>query len=422
MNMKARRSGSFRLSSLGCLVAGLSIHPAALAAWDFVPDLGLDARVDENIRMQDDAVADLRDPSPSTALDAGVAMTGYNERGFVTFEPRLYATSFSDELDSELDATNVFLYGNGEYNWVKAGTGFEVYYARESILYSELVEEVDADGDPDTENPDPIDTGRTAFINQDRKRLFLRPFLDFQVSELNTLKLQLIENNVDYSGLEFESRTGYVDRRFSAGIIRNANERNQVSATVWFENYEADANQNDQDTVRIEGAFARPLSPLWTFTLKTGVLRTDFSFVDNNQMVDNASTDYTFGVGLSKRSERSSVNLALTRDAYPTATGFSVIRDEAYLYFLRDLTTRVVMSTGFRLAQTRSLDDVDAEDDRDYAVVELSFEWVMRQALSLRGGISYAANEFVNEPIGKTDGSGVFIGIVYRGVSRRAGP
>lgn len=408
-----------RVKIIGYALAGLCVQSQAWAAWEIVPNLAMGAYATDNARLEtDDDLANLNGTSANVSTQASVTLTTFSERGFLSFEPTLSNSTYADDIDDELETTDVYFAGSGAYNWLSVGTGFVTDYSRESILTAELLE-VEPDDDPDVEDPDPTDTGRLSFINQDRERLMLRPFVDFKVSERNTLRLQGTRTEVSYSGSDLSSRTGYDNTRLSAGIIRNANLRNQLSATLSVDNYQANANQNDQDTVRIEGAFTRPVTQLWTLNLAAGVLRSDFSFVDSSRLVDNASTDFTLRLGMRKRAERSSINFDLTRDAYPNSSGFSIIRSEFRSYFARDMSPRLAMNIGVRLSQSESLDDVNSEDDRDYKRGELNFTWAIKPVLYLVAGYAYTAQEFTSEDVGPAASHGIYIGLGYQGMSRR---
>jgi hypothetical protein len=54
------------------------------------------------------------------------------------------------------------------------------------------------------------------------------------------------------------------------------------------ESFKTDQDLNNTDTVTIEGAFARPVTELWTFNFAAGVLRSEFEFLGNNQQQSRA--------------------------------------------------------------------------------------------------------------------------------------
>jgi hypothetical protein len=184
------------------------------------------------------------------------------------------------------------------------------------------------------------------------------------------------------------------------------------------ESYEADVNQNVTDTVRIEATFTRPVTELWTFSLAAGVLRSDFEFVDDNQQLTDSTTDYTMRVLRKRTSAEDEINLS--RNVYPSSSGFSSVRREVVMYFDHALTQRLNARVGIRLNETTSLGDVSQQNDRDYARAEVGFQWALKPVLFLDAGYNYTAQEFTNSLLGeKTDSQAIFIGLRYRGLSRR---
>jgi opacity protein-like surface antigen len=243
----------------------------------------------------------------------------------------------------------------------------------------------------------------------------------FRVSERNSLRLDATKDHITYSGGNLPFRTGYNDTRASLGIDRNVDERNVVSAIMSAERYEADVNQNKTDTVTIEGAFTRPVTELWTLSLAAGVLRSDYTVLDNNQQLTNrATTDYTMRLGFRKRAERSRINLDFTRDIYPSTSGYSSLRREVLLYYDRDLRQRLRASFGIRVNKTEALGNVNVADNRDYDRMEIGFEWAISPVMFLDAGYSYTAQDFTEDIFrNKSDSNALYIGVAYRGKSKR---
>jgi len=406
-------------STYGLLFAGILSQAPAHAAWELVPQLEINAQTEENPRLNPDTLLTDTSAASSAALWAGVNLTTRHERSFLTFEPTVVSYQYFDPNDSELESDDWFLNGSGDYRWQTVSAGFRSNYARERLLNSEIVS-VDPDGNPDTDGPDAADSGRLAFIGGQRERFWFNPYLNFNVSERNSLRLEAVKDHIVFTEGDLAFRTGYDDTRVSLGIHRNVDERNVVSATMSVENYEADETQNNTDTVSIEGAFARPVTELWTFNLAAGVLRSDFEFVDNNsRLVARATTDYTMRVGLRKRAQRARINMDLSRQVYPSTTGFSSVRREFIVYYDRDLTQRLGASLGIRLNQTESLGAVNIQDNRDYARAELDFEWAIKPVLFLRAGYSFTAQDFTQDLIqDKSNSNSIYVGISYRGLPK----
>jgi hypothetical protein len=404
----------------GVLFIGLLCPAPARAAWDVVPAAGLSAETEENPLLNPDILRTNMSTATSLVMGAGATIANFNERGFLSVEPSVVVYRYSDSTYSSLDGNDSFFRASGEYRWQTVSAGFNSNYSRERLLSSELVD-VDPDGDPDTDDPDTGDTGRLVFIDEHRERFYANPYVRFRVSERNSLQFDVTTYDVAYSGGDLAFRTGYENTRFSAGIYRNPDERNLVSAVMSVETYQADGTRNTTDTVTIEGAFARPLTELWTLNLAAGVLRSEFEYLANTQQVTaRATTDYTMRVGMRRRAQRSRMNLDFVRNVYPSASGFSSIRRELRMYYDRTLTQRVTARFGVRLNETKSLGDVNIQDNREYARAEIDFEWALKPVLFLQAGFGYTAQDFTEDLIPqKADSNSIYVGMTYRGLSRR---
>jgi hypothetical protein len=259
-----------------------------------------------------------------------------------------------------------------------------------------------------------------AFITEDRQRAWVNPYVSFRVSERNQLRLDFTNYDYSYSGGNRAFRTGFDNQRLAAGIYRNIDTRNLVSAIMAVEEYTAEGTVNTTDTVRVEGAFTRPVTQLWTMNFAAGVLRSELAFTANQQFIDRATTDYTMRLNMRKRAERSRINIDFTRDAYPSGNGYSSIRREFRVYYDRTLTQRLDARFGVRMNETESLGDVAADDNREFVRAEVSFEWALRPVLFLEAGYDYTAQDFTEDLIQQsTNSNSIFIGMNYRGLSRR---
>jgi hypothetical protein len=418
-----RRPDGQRAASVGAtgiLFLGLLCPAAARAAWDFVPELGIAAQTEDNARLQPDTLITDTSTSLSMNLDAAATIATFDERGFLSFTPRLITYSYSEESDSDLESTDWYFYGEGERSWQTVTAGFVADLSRERLLSSELAS-VDRDNDPDTDDPDTGDTGRLAFIDEERERYYLNPYMSFRVSERNFLRFDAIKYEHAYAGGDRVFRSGYENTRFALSLQRNVDERNLVSATMSLDTYESSETLNTTDTVTIEGAFARPLSQLWTLNLGVGVLRSDFEFDSIDQpFTQGADTDYLVRIAMRKRGERSRMNIDFTRNIYPSATGYAARQREARVYYDHALTKRLNVRFGLLLEENVAVGDVDPRGTREYARAEVGFEWAIRQVLFLETGYNYTSQDFPEDIIQqRTDSNAIYIGMSYRGLSRR---
>lgn len=410
---------SRRLRTLKLLpaIVAASLYSPAHAAWEVLPEAQISAENNDNLRLAPDNEPNV-DSSSRTRLDARVTLSNFNERGNIYFEPRLRADAYADTIDKELDGTDTFLRGRGRYSWERVTLGFRSDYDRQDVRDAELTEA--APEDPDVEDPFDPDTGLVSIIEQDRERLILTPYAEFQVSERSSVLLEARLVEVSYTEAQLTGRANFEDREFAAGIIRRVDARNEVSARLIFEEYEAEFNQNKTETVGVEGNFIRPLGRGWTFNLAAGVSRSDYSFVNSeDQVIDNADTSFTYGLGFRQRTERNTMNFDLLRQTNPNSTGFLTLRDEIRIYVRRALTERLSGGLALRNYRTETLDDVVSNDQRDYTRVELDLEWALTPRLFLTGGVNLTSQEFQSAGREDATSNAVFVGFNYRGLSRQ---
>jgi hypothetical protein len=413
---------SARAASIGILLAGFFAEPPADAAWDFVPDLNLSAQSEDNPYYLPSSLSALQQSASSVFLDMILQMATYNERSVLLFEPHVVSYKYSGNSNDSLDSNNWYLNGNGQYRWKTAVAGFSALYRRERLASGEFGT---IDFNLDTQNPDTGDTGRVVLIDQYRKFYYVTPYLSFDLSPRNTLRFDLTNSGVSYSGGNLSFRTGYKDTRFSTSLQRNVDERTNVAAVMSVDHYQADVNTNEFQTVTVQGSFRRPINQLWTFNMAAGVLRSDYTVFDLRQRpTTSATTDYTASIGLRKRGERTRLNVDLTRNAYPSSNSYSSVRREARVYMERDLTPRLGFDFGVRLQETRTLGNVNSTNDRNYATAEMEFNWAIKPVLFFVAGLEYRTQEFTNDILnrGKTDAASLSAGIRYRGLSKRNPP
>ena len=411
-----------RAASVGLLLTGAFIAPCADAAWDFVPNLNLSARAEDNPYYIPDSLPSQQQNATSMGLDASVQMATYNQRSLLLFEPRVIFYRYTDNANDNLNGEDWYFKGSGQYQWTTVTAGFDADYRRQRIVTGEFGS---FNYDLDTPNPDTGDTGRTVFSNQYRDFYYATPYVSFTLSPRNTFRLDVTHSNVSYSGGNLAFRTGYGDTRYSATLQRNTDQQTQISAIMSVDDYTADVNANDFHTVTVEGQFQRPITPLWSFMMTAGVLRSDFNVVNTlDRVTAGATTDYVIDVGFRKRSEVANLNATIGRDVYPSSNGYSVVRRAATIYGERNFSARFGLDYGVLLQETKTLGGLNTLDDRNYADLELNFDWALKPVLFLFAGIEYQYQEFPNDAVnrGKTSATTFSVGVRYRGLSKRKPP
>ena len=297
--------------------------------------------------------------------------------------------------NEDLNGTDTFFRMRGDHEWAQASLEFALDYDQQDIKDAEVTDAFP--DDPDIDDPTDPDTGLLV-IDEDRKRLYVGPSLDVQISERSSLVFAGAVLDVSYTGAEFDGRVDFTDTEVSAGILRRVDDRNEVSARLVGSEYVADLNDNETTTFGVEGTFERALIRDWSFYLQAGVSRSDYSFLNEQlQPVDNADTSFTYNLGFRQRTERNTINIDLGQDTSPNSSGFLTLRDELHIYVSRAMTQRLRGEIGLRGYASETLDDVIANDERDYWRMDLGMEWAISEQMFLNGGFAFTKQQFAEE-------------------------
>jgi hypothetical protein len=402
------------------LVPVLLLLPGlARAAWDMVPEVSLSVDADDNVLL--DGTGGEQSAS-RTALDAAFRLSNFNERGYIYIEPRIVADSYSDTEAKAYETEDTYFTAAGTYRWQTVSVGFRSNYAEQILIDAEFIDVFPEDTDliPGDGFSDP-ETGRLLFFDETRKRLNVGGNLDFRLSERNVFRFDLARQDVAYSGAQVSSRSDFDNNSLGMSIIRQVDDRNRVSARFIVSEYNSVRSDNTTDSVGVEGTFTRPIAPTWTMNLTAGVLRSDYDFLASTGLtrIRNASTSPTFAIGFRKRTERTDWNIDTYHRVQPQGNGFLAIRDELRFVVNRQLTQRISAQAGAVYTTTKTVDDVQTADDREYARLQFGIEWALKQTMYLGAGIESTTQEFVNEASDKATSNAIFVSITYRGRSRQ---
>ncbi len=422
MKLRNRRRASTRTASIALLLVGALAARLGHAAWDFVPDLGVSTRTEDNPYYYPGALASLQHTASSLAASMSVEMANFNQRSLLLFEPTVNIYRYTDSANDDLNGEDWLLKGNGDYQWTTVTAGFYADLRRQRIATGEFGT---LDFNLDTQNQDTGDTGRTVLIDQYRKFYYVAPYLAFILSPRNTLRIDVARSDVSYSGGDLAFRTGFANTHYSATLERNTDQQTQISAVMSVDNYNADVNTNDFHTVTVAGQFSHPINQLWSFLMTAGVLRSDYQVVSlSSQVTAGATTDYIASIGFKKRGQKGGLNADLARDVYPSSNGYTVVRREARVYGDADFSRRFGLDYGVLLQETETLGGLNTTDNRNYVDLQLNFHWAIKPVLYLFAGIEYQTQEFTEDITnrGKTNATTLDIGVRYKGLSKRNPP
>lgn len=403
------------LSALRVPVALLAVvgDGMANAAWNVVPEVSVSVEQVDNIRLT--PVSERESKGTRSVVDARVDLTLVGDRGFLMARPRIIADRYAQTEHQARETNDLFLRSSGEYDWRLVRAGFWSDYRKEELRTSLLLDALP--DDPDIEEPPDTDTGRI-FTAQQREQLVIQPWAEFVLTPRNSIRIESYNTEVTYELAEPTGRSNFVNTSVSVALVRHVAENREVSARITASRYEAEANDNKTDSVGMEGVFSQSLSETWGFDLVAGVSRYDYSFQENNSLVQNADTAFNFRLRLRRRTELTSLNIDFDRLTLPSGSGFLVNRTQFRLSLRRWINDRLSVNGAVYLFDSSSLDQVITRDDREYARFQFRLDWVLATRLILSGTYKYTRQEFVNDGRGPASANGVLVSIRYRGLGR----
>jgi hypothetical protein len=401
-----------------CLVGG-GVLPTAHAAWDTVPVVGLTTEVDDNVRL-----VLLDQPSSSrTALDARYRLRAFGSRGEAFIEPRIVTDSYADPIDEELESDDLFLITRAIYDFGETNIEFQSDYRRESVLRSEIG---DAIGQAPELGPDPIDTGAgtLATFTDERERLDLAFNAEFTLSQRTNFRLETSRIDVGYENSANTPRTPFDNNTLAAVLTRLVDERNRVSARIYFSDFHAVRNDNNTNAWGVQGEFTRPVSETWTFLFNAGIARTDYSFIraGTGTRFDNADNSFTFDLGFDKRSERTRWIIAFGRAIDPNSNGFLSQRDDARIRVEHAFTPRLSAAAGVRASRIDTVSEAAGDNERDYVRASVELAWAMTPRWRLTTGLDRVSMEFIDAGGAQATSNMFSIGVRYQGLSQQVAP
>lgn len=400
------------LVGAGCAVAG-GFLPLAHAAWDTVPVVGLTTEVDDNARL---VLLD-QPTSTRTALDARYRLRAFSDRGEAFIEPRIVTDSYADPVDEELESDDLFLLTRAIYDFGSTNVEFQSDYRRESVLRAEIG---DAISDDPELGPDTIDTGGGTLgtFTDERERLDLAFNAEFTLSQRTNFRVETSRIDVAYPDSVSAIRTPFDNNTVAAVLTRLVDERNNVSARIYFSDFHAVRNDNNTDAWGVQGAFTRPISETWTFLFNAGIARTDYSFLRAGSLFVNADNSFTFDVGFDKRSQLTQWSIEVGRSINPNSNGFLSQRDDVRVSMDHQFTPRLSLAAGVRGSRLDTVAEAAGDNERDYIRASVEIQWAMTQRWRLTTGFDRVTQTFVDAGGAEASSNAFSIGVRYQGLSQ----
>jgi hypothetical protein len=393
----------------------------ARGAWQFVPEILIEAEANDNPRLLADSpeLAPLTDDAATRVLaEVRLQFANATPRGAFAVEPSVRSDAYADAGNDDLKSTDTFLQSSGEYRWERAVAGFSADIAREKLLGTEFLSAQPSDIDFD--DPTVIDSVLLG-LNERRNRRTLSPYTERAVGSQGTVRLDGRFMDVGYDGDPVSARTDFQDLQLGAEYIRRMSPRSTLSGRIFGAAFEADANSNDTDTVGVGMRYSKEMSSIWSLNVSWGLEQSDFRYVDPTTGPQTGTDDNaTFGLGLRKRTEFANLNVDLQRQVNPDSFGFLAARNQLRFALQRQMSRALGGTIALRAIETEGIRGVIA-GDRSYGRVELGIDWAFAELWSFVAGYEYSTRQINSFELDAGDASSnaISLGFSYQGRTRR---
>lgn len=378
------------ICGLGALVVCAS---AAAANWEWDPRVEGGYKYDDNFRL--DPPGDEIEVSGVEA-DARVTLRTVDPRTTVEVTPRVRATYFPDEGD--YDSTDYFVSGLFEDATPRRRIGARAAYAHEDVIRSELP---DADFQGDLGDPQLVDSGRTVERNT-RDLIRVNPYFAYDFTQRYRMELEARYVDASFDRQISGSFQDFTDVGASAGLGFRMSQRSQIMVRALASQYETTF---DTDAYGAQAEWTTDFSPTARMYVSLGGQQTE---PENGDSYSNVIG----GIGGRWTNQRGAVFVDLTSTVGPIAAGTVVERHQLRLGIDHDVSPRLALLFGLRIARDEEVDDGGSYPGRDYAAANAGLEWRWQRFLAFRATYNYRWQEYSDEP-SDASSNGFLIGVVY---------
>ncbi|MGE0385226.1 MAG: hypothetical protein AB7Q97_10885 [Gammaproteobacteria bacterium] len=263
----------------------------------------------------------------------------------------------ADDLDSETGSVDA----SGLRKFERWAMGLGTNFTRDTTLVTEL----------DT-------TGQIA-ANKYVNSASVQPYVSYIISEIDSLRLQYGYTDVSYEDAQGTGFRDYTYASASATWSHVFSEKNQATASVYYNDYDVpdDQSPSQTDTYGLQATWKHKFSSTLDATVGAGVLVSKADFVAlalaGNQFVllpqDSSDNGYTVMADVIKKFERGNLSVNFSRNVYPSSRGAQVIRTDLKAEYYYRFTPYFAGAVGGRYinAESQRPDQATISDlNRDY--------------------------------------------------------
>ena len=340
-------------------------------------------------------------------------------RSQTTIRPRLKLQEYPDlnDLDDNQQVTPVegFLDLVSLYAWQRGDFGVVGRYARQDSYNAETPGGRFDPLDPSfNDNPD---SGR-ARVEQTRDWLQFQPTFRYEVSERTHIGV-----TADYQMVRFDSDGVPTDLDYDYAVLDGSaiwslNSVSDLTVGAYASNYQAMTDSLGE--VSETDAYGGRVGYKYRWSNVTGVeAELFYESNDTTDLVAGGAEFSTSGWGGSlmayRRQEVSEWRLSVGRTFQPTSDGRKAEFDQFRLQYDRDLSQRLKFLGAARYETRSSIASNVLSNDRDYARIDVSLEWMLTPRWFVGGGYSYLWEDRVKAPESAEDNR-LFMAVGFRGL------
>ena len=351
-----------------CMTIGMSLLITANAHalnWESEYGVNITAGYDDNFRL---AATNELDTS-FTKLGLSASAEGSSELTSLRLSAGINGDNYSDSsVDNRTTGNLSFLLNNRSE---RRQSNLQVSLQTEPTIETELV-----------------DSG--VIVDGTRDRLYVSPGMSYQVSERNSLSINLVFTDVSYDTI---SLTEYQDNSLSLGWGYRLDETSDFSTSLIVSRYEP-VSEASTDTGNLSLGYNISTSENTTYSLSAG-----YSDVDGSA---NQQTGATYSIGISNiRDERNSFSLTAVRSFQ--ASGLGVVREEdrlglSWTHGFSEKVQGVLSSSYVGTA------------DRDYFEIQPSISYRLSENTSVSGNYRFRKQDSL---AGDADSNSLLFTISY---------
>jgi hypothetical protein len=382
-------------------LAGILAVPAVGADWEINPKIEGGYLIDDNYRLSQPG-EEIEVSGP--LVDAELELRALMPTSEFSFKPRVRGTYFPDE--SEFDSFDYYALVDWNHSGQRVRSSVRGEFSHQDVVSSE---QPDAEVDSGLGESMTGDGGRV-LVNNRRLRAFVRPAIDFEISERRQMRIEASFADVSFDDQVNEAQVDYRVAELAAGLTSRFSELTSLTTRVKASQYDIET----QDTTSSYGAEVQ-----WDTRKATGTRSFLRAGAQHVELADGGSdVAWLAGAGVSFIRGRNEIFTDLARSVGPSSAGLVISRDQLRLRWTYAMTPRLNFLAGLRGSHDEGLDSTSTFEERNYATGDIGMQWRWQEELSLRIAYDYTWQEF-RDALDDATSSGAMVSVTYQPTQRR---